>query len=124
MMYRLDLATIPNLFPRLTGDYNGDGAVDAADYIVWRKTFGSNTVLHADGSRSGTIDDIDYDLWVRSFGVLNPPSSPTQFVPEPSTWLLVSGGGCLLGVILSRSGRCFKPRFGRSAGLIAAPPVD
>ena len=26
--------------PSLTGDYNGDGIVDAADYTVWRDTFG------------------------------------------------------------------------------------
>src|SRR4029079_14349030 len=26
--------------PEPTGDYNGNGAVDAADYVVWRKTFG------------------------------------------------------------------------------------
>ena len=24
----------------LTGDYNGDGTVDAADYVVWRKSIG------------------------------------------------------------------------------------
>ena len=24
----------------VTGDYNGDGAVDAADYVVWRKNVG------------------------------------------------------------------------------------
>ena len=24
------------------GDYNGDGSVDAADYVVWRKTDGDN----------------------------------------------------------------------------------
>jgi hypothetical protein len=26
----------------LIGDYNEDGDVDAADYVVWRKTFGSS----------------------------------------------------------------------------------
>ena len=26
--------------PETTGDYNGDGTVDAADYTVWRDTFG------------------------------------------------------------------------------------
>jgi hypothetical protein len=27
--------------PALPGDYNGDGTVDAADYVVWRKTLGT-----------------------------------------------------------------------------------
>ncbi len=31
--------------PRVGGDYNGDGIVDAADYIVWRNTLGSTTDL-------------------------------------------------------------------------------
>src|SRR5690349_17241067 len=30
--------------PALPGDYNGNGTVDAADYVVWRKTFDSEDV--------------------------------------------------------------------------------
>jgi hypothetical protein len=37
----------------LDGDYNGDNKVDAADYVVWRKT---------DGSTDG------YNLWRTNFG--------------------------------------------------------
>ena len=37
----------------LAGDYNDDGAVDAADYVVWRKI---------DGSQAG------YDMWRANFG--------------------------------------------------------
>jgi hypothetical protein len=37
----------------LSGDFNGDGGVDAADYVVWRKT-------------GGTQDD--YDAWRTNFG--------------------------------------------------------
>ena len=37
----------------LAGDYNLDGIVDAADYVVWRKTLGqSGTDLAADGNNS------------------------------------------------------------------------
>ena len=36
--------------PSLAGDYNGDGVVDAADYTVWRDTFGQTGAdLAADG---------------------------------------------------------------------------
>ena len=70
MMYRLDLAAIPDLFPRLAGDYNRDGVVDAADYVVWRKTLGSDTELAADGSRNGVIDPADYELWRANFGAI------------------------------------------------------
>ena len=37
----------------LPGDFNGDGIVDAADYVIWRKN---------DGSQVG------YDMWRSHFG--------------------------------------------------------
>jgi hypothetical protein len=54
-----DLAYNPNsivlsvVSTGLPGDYNGNGLVDAADYVVWRKT---------DGSQEG------YDDWRMNFG--------------------------------------------------------
>lgn len=59
----------------LAGDYNGNGGVDAADYIVWRKTLGSTTDLRADGSGAtpgvpnGVVDQFDYTFWRATFGV-------------------------------------------------------
>ena len=52
----------------LPGDYNHDDRVDAADYVVWRKTFGSTTALAADGSGNQQIDQADFDVWRRNFG--------------------------------------------------------
>ncbi len=52
----------------LAGDYNLDGAVDAADQVVWRETEGSTTDLRADGNRDGRVDQADYDIWKRHFG--------------------------------------------------------
>jgi hypothetical protein len=37
----------------MPGDFNGDGTVDSADYVVWRKT---------DGTQGG------FDLWRAHFG--------------------------------------------------------
>jgi hypothetical protein len=54
------------------GDYNRDGAIDAADYVHWRKTLSesaSPSGLGADGDTDGSIDDGDYDLWRARFGV-------------------------------------------------------
>jgi hypothetical protein len=50
------------------GDYNLDGAVDAADYTVWKKTEGSTTDLRADGNGDGRVDQKDHDLWKSHFG--------------------------------------------------------
>jgi len=52
----------------LVGDYNLDGAADAADDVLWRKTEGSTTDLRADGNRDGRVDQADHDLWRAHFG--------------------------------------------------------
>jgi hypothetical protein len=54
------------------GDYNSDGAVDAADYVVWRKTEGSTTDLRADGNGDGRVDQADHDLWKANLGAAEP----------------------------------------------------
>ena len=50
--------------PVVAGDYNSDGTVDAADYVVWRKSLGqTGPDLAADGDNSGEVDLADYDYW-------------------------------------------------------------
>jgi cytochrome c peroxidase len=55
-------------FATLAGDYNGDGVVDSADYIVWRKSFGDTTSLVADGNNDHVVNDLDYDVWRLNVG--------------------------------------------------------
>ncbi len=77
----------------LTGDYNGDGAVNAADYIVWRNTFGTTVTPYsgADGDGSGTIGNADYALWRANYGATSSALGTLMpaAVPEPGTpaWL-------------------------------------
>src|SRR5262245_39090086 len=53
----------------LSGDYNGDQRVDAADYVVWRESVGQSGIgLPADGSGNGTVDDSDFAVWRNNFG--------------------------------------------------------
>jgi hypothetical protein len=58
----------------LAGDYNRNNAVDAADYVLWRKTLGMTSLLLADGSGptpgvpNGVVDQPDYDYWSANFG--------------------------------------------------------
>jgi hypothetical protein len=75
-----------------TGDYNGNGVVDAADYVVWRKSFGqSGSGLAADGNGNSTIDAPDYDFWRARFGnvIGLAAGGITAAVPEPTTIALV-----------------------------------
>ena len=66
--------------PLVTGDYNGNGVVDAADYVVWRKS-------------NATQDG--YTTWRAHFG--QPPASGSDFranaaVPEPVAIVLLIVG--------------------------------
>lgn len=81
----------------LTGDYNRDGTVDAADYSIWRKTLGSSVSSFgegADGNHNGTIDENDYLVWRAHFGETVGTAGSTAnnrtLVPEPTTITLLT----------------------------------
>jgi CSLREA domain-containing protein len=65
-----ELQPIP---PAILGDYNQDSTTDAADYVVWRKLFGTTGVppyTSANGNGDQTIDSLDYGVWRLHFGTL------------------------------------------------------
>jgi GH35 family endo-1,4-beta-xylanase len=73
------------------GDYNADGAVDAADYAVWRKNVGLTVNLpNRDTDNVGPISMDDFNSWRENFGKLAPGSSGagSSSVPEPGHGLL------------------------------------
>jgi hypothetical protein len=77
----------------LTGDYNNDGKVDAADYVVWRKN---------PGSFGGDPDG--YNTWRSHFGIGgNGSGSAATPVPEPAAWMLTIVAA--LGLVAVRRGR-------------------
>ncbi|QDU89862.1 Arylsulfatase precursor [Pirellulimonas nuda] len=55
----------PDLRHLTPGDYNLDGAVDAADYTVWRDTLGQKVPPYtgADGNGDGVVDQADSEVW-------------------------------------------------------------
>ncbi len=57
--------------PALLGDFNRDGIVNSADYIVWRNCLGQDMALPydgADGDGDGRITRNDYLIWKSNFG--------------------------------------------------------
>jgi len=79
------------------GDYDNNSIVDAADYVLWRKTMGQsvNPGVRADGDLSGTIDAGDYTTWNTNFGkaVPNVPAGAGAGfapVPEPASLFLLT----------------------------------
>jgi hypothetical protein len=79
------MSTIP-------GDFNNDGIVNAADYVVWRKKNGSSDVLPNDPT-PGTVNAADYLLWRANLGKSVASGQGTvSEVPEPSAALLLLAG--------------------------------
>ncbi|MGD9634663.1 MAG: cellulase family glycosylhydrolase [Pirellulales bacterium] len=85
----------PHFADLVRGDFNFDGAVDAADYTVWRDSFGQTGAgLDADGNIDGIVDELDLNLWAANFDAAPGGGSLARAaVPEPAgLWLLAIGG--------------------------------
>lgn len=80
----------------ITGDFNKDGFVDAADYTVWRDTKGQlgSETNHpaADPNHDFAVNDADYALWAQNFGSPNTVATPSLSVgvPEPASLLMAA----------------------------------
>lgn len=85
--------------PGLIGDYNQDGKVDAADYIVWRNNLGSTNVLPND-SFGGVIGPSQYNQWRFHFGQSAGTGSEfaAAVVPEPTIFGFVAAIFCGIGL--------------------------
>ncbi len=66
----------------LSGDYNGDGAVNAADYTVWR----DGGPLQNETVSPGVVDAEDYAAWADNYGATSTAISIA--VPEPNALAL------------------------------------
>ena len=87
--------------PGLAGDYNDNGVVDAADYVLWRKNVGTTGTL-ANDTIGGTIGEDHYNLWRANFGETTPGAGTalgSAAVPEPTALVLAALGlvACLAG---------------------------
>jgi hypothetical protein len=93
----------------LPGDYNNDGAVNAADYTVWRNNLGANITLPNEGTgvSTGIVDAADYVLWKSNYGNgggSGTGASDVDNVPEPQ--LVVILLGCVCGISIRSRRRC------------------
>jgi beta-glucanase (GH16 family) len=80
----------------VTGDYNDDGQIDAADFVVWQKTLDQSGIgLIADASGNGSVGPEDYEFWMEDFQTTM-SSSANSFaalnIPEPITNVPVAVG--------------------------------
>jgi hypothetical protein len=107
--------------PRLTGDYNQNGEVDAADYVVWRNGIGTT---YATG---------DYDVWLANFGQtsgsgaagypLGASADPLSAAVSEPTTLLVLLAGALEAYRCQRKCRKTSVLLQLTHDRAATPPV-
>jgi hypothetical protein len=79
--------SLPTFTPNVA-DYNHDGNVDGADFLVWQRGVGSAVTpgTGADGSHNGVIDAADLALWKTNFGSA---TAVAASVPEPGALALL-----------------------------------
>ena len=82
----------------VAGDYNNNGVVDAADYVLWR----NGGTLQNDATPG--VQPGDYDVWRANFG--KTPGSGSGLdaagVPEPGTLMLVLSAVLAVGAVRRR----------------------
>lgn len=98
----LTLSEVIYVIPEpVPGDYNDDGVVGTADYVVWRNYNGTAFDLpNRNPELEGNIGQADYDYWVANFGTISGSgsSNPQSLaVPEPVSIVLLLPVLVLLG---------------------------
>jgi hypothetical protein len=94
------------------GDYNSNGTVDAADYVVWRDRLGQSIQLpnEVNGVTPGTVTQDDYAAWRARFGrIAAAGSAVATSVPEPTSCVLLTLVGSALIAALRRRHRSITP---------------
>jgi hypothetical protein len=88
--------------PGVTGDFNGNGVVDAADYVLWRN---GGPLENEGGITPGASTPEDYTTWRANFGKSAPGGgsalAAAAAVPEPATCLMLLA--LLVPALLRRS---------------------
>ncbi len=85
----VEITTVP-------GDYNGDGVVNTADYVVWRDLLGASVTLNGerpDAATPGVVDAEDYEFWKTQFPdvVILQTATDASAVPEATSSCLLLG---------------------------------
>ena len=102
-------------FNSLLGDFDGNGAVEFADFLALSTNFGSETENYSDGDANcdGTVAFDDFLTLSSNFGATL-AANTTQAVPEPSAFTLCGLLVVLLPILLESKRRAVLS-YSRSA---------
>lgn len=128
-----DVSTmISQLVRTVAGDFNLDGAVDTADYVIWRDSEGSTGALYTQGDADldGDVDALDLVAWRNQFGFVRQPLTPggggsltaQHAVPEPTNFAALVVASIFLG-LTTKTRRTRRKAGGAQVPNRAAPAL-
>jgi hypothetical protein len=106
------------LLSGVSGDFNDNAIVDAADFTVWQDLLGSDTALVNDGGLGVPIGNAHYELWETNFGRV-PGTEPDPIEAGDYTVQVPSSAGGELGIAV----RVFHPATDEARYSDGAPVI-
>lgn len=95
------VTAVPVIAP--SGDFDGDGDVDGADFVAWQTNFPLNTGASSgqgDADGDGDVDGADFAVWQNGFPAGS--GSGVNPVPEPCSIIMFVLGGVLTACLSRR----------------------
>lgn len=72
-------------------DFDGNGTVDGADFLIWQRGFGGSGLSNGDANDDGVVDGADLEIWKVQFGG-GAAAVNAAAVPEPAAAILLAIG--------------------------------
>lgn len=94
---------------RNVGDYLDDDLNDIDDYLLWKFTYGSTTDLRADGNGDGVVDAADYLVWRNNLGEISAWSTESVVAGLSFPVVQVGAAPQVTNVVVSGSQSAHSP---------------
>jgi hypothetical protein len=105
-LVRLEIAYLDIEMPAANNsDFNGDGAVDGADFVIWQRGLGltgQTTKANGDANGDGLVNGADLAIWKSHFGGA-PAMGSAGAVPEPTAATLAMAALAVAAAIRRRT---------------------
>jgi hypothetical protein len=94
----------------LSGDFNGDGRVDGADFLAWQRGVGGSGNQQAgDATGNGAVDGNDLAVWRSRFGPKGFAESAAVIVPPAESQKIAAVDAALLAKAESEREAAYQP---------------